>query len=71
MADMAESGIDPALRQEIKTAVAEALREQRDVLQQVFLEVLEEIGFREAIREGRASEEVDRERIFELLESGG
>jgi hypothetical protein len=68
---MAEHGIDPALRQEIKRAVAEALREQRDMLQEVFLEVLEEIGLREAIREGRASEEVARERIFELLEGGG
>jgi hypothetical protein len=68
---MAESGIDPALRQEIKRAVAEALREQHDMLQEVFLEVLEDVGLREAIREGRASEEVDREQIFELLEGGG
>lgn len=68
---MAESGIDPALRREIKRAVAEALREQRDMLQEVFLEVLEDVGLREAIREGRASDEVDRERIFELLEGGG
>lgn len=68
---MAEQTIDPALRQEIKRAVAEALREQREVLQEVFLEVLEDVGLREAIREGRASEEVDRERVFEVLESGG
>jgi hypothetical protein len=69
--DMAESSLDPTLRQEIKRAVAEALHEQRGVLQEIFLEVVEDVALREAIRQGRDSEEVGRERIFDLLEGTG
>lgn len=69
--DLSETTLDPVLHQQIKQAVAEALREQREVLQEIFLEVVEDVGLREAIRQGRESEEVDRERIFGLLEGTG
>lgn len=69
--DMSEATLDPVLHQQIKQAVAEALREQREVLQEIFLEVVEDVGLREAIRQGREGEEVERERIFELLEGAG
>lgn len=68
---MPETSPDPVLHQQIKQAVAEALREQREVLQEIFLEVVEDVGLREAIRQGREGEEVERERIFELLEGAG
>ena len=68
---MSETTLDPVLRQQIKQAVAEALREQRDVLQEIFLEVVEDVALREAIRRGRDSEEVDRELVFALLEGAG
>jgi hypothetical protein len=68
---MPETSLDPVLHQQIKQAVAEALREQREVLQEIFLEVVEDVGLREAIRQGREGEEVERERIFELLEGAG
>jgi hypothetical protein len=71
MSDMSETTLDPVLHQQIKQAVAEALREQREVLQEIFLEVVEDVGLREAIREGRESEDIERERIFELLEGAG
>jgi hypothetical protein len=41
------------------------------VLREIFLEVVEDVALREAIRQGRESAEVDRERIFELLEGAG
>jgi hypothetical protein len=68
---MPETSFDPVLRQQIKEAVAEALHEQRGVLREIFLEVVEDVALREAIRQGRESAEVDRERIFELLEGAG
>ncbi|HUO86359.1 MAG TPA: hypothetical protein VM617_03140 [Thermoanaerobaculia bacterium] len=63
--------MDPLLHQQIKEAVAEALQEQRSVLQEIFLEVVEDVGLREAIREGLESEESDRETVFDLLEGAG
>jgi len=44
--------------------VAESLREQRDLLHDVFTEVLEDIALAEAIREGRQTGFVDREEVI-------
>jgi hypothetical protein len=68
---MSKTTLEPVLHQQIKQAVAETLREQREVLQEIFLEVVEDIALREAIRQGREGDEVERERIFELLEGAG
>ncbi len=54
------------LKQAVKDAVAESLREQRDLLHDVFTEVLEDIALAEAIREGRQTGFVDREEVIRL-----
>lgn len=63
--------IDPkseAIKQALKEALAETLHEQRDLLHEVFAEVLEDFAFAEAIREGRQSERVQRDEVFNVLE---
>jgi len=63
--------IDPkseAIKQAFKEALAETLHEQRDLLHEVFAEVLEDFAFAEAIREGRQSERVQRDEVFDVLE---
>ena len=54
----------------MKEAVAEALNEQRDLLREVFTEVLEDLALVEAIEEGRQTELVDRAQIFDVLAGG-
>jgi len=54
------------LKQAVKDAVAESLREHRDLLHDVFTEVLEDIALAEAIREGRQTGFVDREEVIRL-----
>ena len=61
----------PAFRQLLKEALSEALREQRDLLHEVFAEVIEDLALAEAIRQGRETEPVSRDAIFQVLESGG
>lgn len=56
------------LRKLLKEAFTEMLQEQRDLLYEVFAEVLEDIALTEAIREGQQSEKVAREDIFKILE---
>lgn len=65
---MAEAGIPrEALKQAMKEALAETLSEQRDLFRDVFAEVLEDVALVEAIEEGRQTEMVSRERVFEVL----
>lgn len=56
-----------ALKEAVKEAVAETLREQRDLLHEVFAEVLEDFALAEAIREGRETEPATREEVFRAL----
>jgi len=56
------------LKQAFKEALAEALHEQRDLLHEVFAEVLEDFAFAEAIRDGRQTECVERDEVFDVLE---
>ena len=50
---MAQTNLtDPALEQALKEALVETLQEQRDLLYDVFTEVLEDFALAEAIREG-------------------
>lgn len=51
----------------IKEALMELLQEKRDILFEVILEVIEEIGLANAIREGRKNELVSEDEIFNLL----
>ncbi|QXD16942.1 hypothetical protein GQ464_008415 [Rhodocaloribacter litoris] len=57
-----------ALEQALKEALVETLSEQQDLLRALVAEVLEDLVLGEAMREGEATEEVSRERIFDLLE---
>ncbi len=56
------------LKQLLKEALAETLDEKRELLHEVFSEVLEDLAFAEAIREGQQSEKVSRDEVFDVLE---
>ncbi len=66
-ANLTEEG----LKKLFKEALVETLQEQRELLHEVFAEVLEDIALAEAIREGRQTEAVSREEIFRILEGKG
>jgi len=51
----------------IKEALMELLQEKRDLFFEVVLEVIEEIGLANAIREGRKKELVSEDDILNLL----
>jgi len=57
------------LKEVFKQALAELLQEQRDLLYDVFTEVLEDIAMANAIKEGEETEVVSRKQVFEILES--
>lgn len=57
-----------AMKQALKEALAETLHEQRELLHEIFAEVLEDFTFAEAIREGRQTERVERGEVFDALE---
>lgn len=56
------------LKRLLKEVLWETLNEQRDLLHDVFTEVLEDLGLVEAIRQGQQSERVDRSEVFDVLE---
>ncbi len=49
-----------ATKQALKEALAETMHEQRELLHEVFAEVLEDFALAEAVREGRQTEHADR-----------
>lgn len=56
------------MKQALKEALTETLHEQRGLLHEVFAEVLEDFALAEAIREGRQTERVERNEVFDVLE---
>ncbi|HET7479374.1 MAG TPA: hypothetical protein VFJ72_07665 [Rubrobacteraceae bacterium] len=54
-----------AMKQALKEAFAETLHEQRELLHEVFAEVLEDFALAEAIREGQQTERMDRDEVFD------
>lgn len=63
--------IDPnneAMKQALKEALTETLHKQRELLHEIFAEVLEDFALFEAIREGRQTERVERDEVFDVLE---
>lgn len=56
-----------AMKEALKEALTETLQEQRDLLHEVFLEVLEDFALAEAIREGRDTKTASRRDIFSML----
>lgn len=61
----------PAFKQLLKEALTETLQEQRNFLHEIFAEVIEDMALAEAIRQGRETEPVSRDAIFQVLENGG
>ncbi|WPL16083.1 hypothetical protein Thiowin_01020 [Thiorhodovibrio winogradskyi] len=58
----------PQLKQLLKQALTETLTEQRDLLREVFADALEDVALLDAIREGEATETVERDAVFAVLE---
>lgn len=66
---MAQPDVDnEAMKRVLKEALTETLHEQRDLLHEVFTEVLEDFALSEAIREGQQTGRVDRDEVFDALE---
>jgi hypothetical protein len=61
---------DRAFKQKLKEALAETLHEQRDLLHEVFAEVLEDFALAEAISEGQQTEPATRAEVFRALKVG-
>lgn len=57
------------LKEVFKQAFTELLQERRDLLYDVFSEVLEDIALVNAIKEGENTEIVDRDQVLQILES--
>ena len=57
------------LQEVFKQALAELLQERRDLLYDVFTEVLEDIALANAIKEGEETEIASRKQVFKILES--
>lgn len=57
----------PILKQTLKEALAETLREQRDLLEEVFTQVVEDVALSRAIREGRKTKLASRQEVFKAL----
>lgn len=58
---------EPSLKQALKAALVETLQEQRDLLRDVFTEVLEDFALTEAIRDGQKTKRANREDVFHIL----
>jgi hypothetical protein len=52
----------------LKQAMLELLEERQELFQQLFIEVVEEVGLANAIRDGEQTQDVSREEIFQILE---
>jgi hypothetical protein len=57
------------LKDLVKSAVAEALQEQRAMVKEIVDEAIEEIALARAIDEGLDTKPATREEIFHILES--
>lgn len=69
---MAETELnEEALKKLFKEALTEVLQEERELLHEVFAEVLEDMALADAIREGKHTEKVTKEAIFKVLEGQG
>jgi hypothetical protein len=65
--------VKPSLDEErikelFKQALLEVLHERRDLIYDVFAEVIEDIALAKAINEGESTEPVSREEVFQALE---
>ena len=56
------------LKQAIKDAIKEVMLENREIVKDILVEVLEDAALLQRMEEGRQTELVGREEIMELLE---
>jgi hypothetical protein len=56
------------LKQAIKDAIKEVMLENREIVKDILVEVLEDVALLQRMAEGRRTELVGREEIMELLE---
>ena len=59
---------DVRLKNFLKQAILELMEERRDVLEDIFAEVIEDLALARAIQEGEASEIVSQSEVFHILE---
>jgi hypothetical protein len=64
---MPRTGSSEPLKQVLKEALVETLQEQRELLRDVFVEVLEDFALTEAIRRGRRTKTATRKQVFRVL----
>ncbi len=57
------------LKELLEDILVKMFEERREEIYEVFLEVIEDVGLANAIREGRRDEFVKRDKIMELLRS--
>ena len=57
-----------AVKQALKEALVETLQEQRELLYDVFAEVLEDFALSEAIREGQKTKRASRDEVMHILQ---
>lgn len=66
---MTQTTVDrETLKQTLKEALSEALHEERELLHEIFAEVLEDFALGEAVRAGLETQPAIREDIFNVLE---
>ena len=57
------------LKEVLKSAIIEVLQERQELVREILESLVEDVAFTKAIEEGEQSPLVDREHIFELLET--
>jgi hypothetical protein len=57
------------LKELLKLAIAELIRENRQEVSEFLTEIIEDIAMERAIEEGKDTEVVSREEIFSILET--
>ncbi len=57
------------LKDLLKSALVEALKENRDLVQDIVEEAIEDIALARAIEQGLGSEPVSRDEVFAILEN--
>jgi hypothetical protein len=58
------------LRGIVKSALADAFRENRELMQDIVQEALEDIAITRAIEQGLETKSVSRKKVFAILEGG-
>ncbi len=66
---MAQTVIDDEqLKEAVKSALTELFQERKDLFRELVAEMIEEVAFAHAIKEGEASEPMTKSEIFKTLE---